>query len=534
MLRTLGRSYKMTISLYGERYIDSQRFVAYCRSMRADPSLTSHDLELYEKEGFLLPVARVVRPSEYIDLRRAQFNPGGDPGAAIPGWEELEKLLYGSSHDELLHKFDAEFDRLNKYLINPRKTRFQAWGSYRVEVQSSAGETYLTENATHYYHYWQIYQVYELQHKFPIFSKYHYLYEAVKEKMPAWAQNFHPGTPNHLVDLYGYYQRFDALSFFTTLYANEQVKTFLLPGGKIRSLDEKEFAEYLARQKEHAQFAVNEYGLKDRIDSLYEFLKHLLELQSDFQSQEKIQLVNEVEKDLLHLVRFIFFVTGQKFDEIGHMLKPLTDFGMQRQFRHLDRSLLVQDETQEVFQYLLKEYNRLFPNSSLLTQELDQLVNFFFSKPLFIFPYAVYEIQENLNDTKLFPRTSLYISLSNLSVGFESFLRTLVNGDVLYNLIGNLYGRDPAQKNLWLDQFNSYIQNHSGTGTVARLYDVVTDPHLNEIAIMFLAAYYARNFVMHEYTEDSEFFDEVFSKVYTSICYGVFYTWHYALRQGIG
>jgi hypothetical protein len=533
MSRTLGGSHNVTISLHGERYIDSQRFVAYCRNMRADQSLTSHDLELYEKEGLLLPVARVIRPSEYIDLRRAQFAVGGDPGAAILGWEELEKLLYGSTHDERLHKFDAEFDRQNKYLINPAKMGFQAWDSYRVEVQSSSGETYLTENATHYYHYWQIYQVYEIQHKFPIFSKYHPLYEALKEQMPAWAQKYHPGTPSHLVDLYGYYQRFDALSFFTTLYANEQVKTFLLPEGKIRSLVEKEFEEYLTRQKGHAQFVVNQFGLKDRIDSLYEFLKYLLELQSNFQRQEKMQLVKEVEKDLLHFVRFIFFVTGQRFDEISHTLKPLTDFGMQRQFRHLDKSLLVQDEMREVFQYLLKEYNHLFANSSLSAQELDQLVNFFFSKPLFIFPYAVYEIQENLNDTKLFPRTSLYISLSNLSVGFESFLRTLVNGDVLYNLIRNLYGRDPAQKNLWLDQFNSYIQNHSGTGTVARLYDVVTDPHLNEIARMFLAAYYARNFVMHEYSEDSEFFDEVFSKVYTSICYGVFYTWHFALSQGM-
>lgn len=523
----------MVISLHGERYIEFQRFVAYCRSMRADPDLTSSHLELYEKEGLLFPVARVISPSEYVNLRQAQFSVEGDPGAAIPGWEGLEKLLYGSNHDDLLHKFDAEFDRQNKYLINPARTQFQAWDLYRVELESSAGETYLKESAAHYYHYWQIYQVYEIRQKFPIFSKYHALYEALKEKMPAWAQNYHPGTPNHLVDLYGYYQRFDALSFFTTLYANEQVKTFLLPGGKIRSLDEEAYKEYLARQKEHAQFVLKQFGLKDRINSLYEFLIYLLDLHSNFQRQEKMQLVKEVEKDLFHLIRFIFFVTGQKFDQISQALKPLTDFGMQKQFRHLDKALLVQDEVRTVFQYILNEYNRLFPNAILSTRELDQFVSFFYSKPLFIFPYAVYEIQENLNNTKLFPRMSLYISLSNLSVGLETFLRTLVNGKDLYNLIVNLYGRDPTQKSLWLAQFNIYIQNHGGAGTVARLYDVVTDPHLNEIARMFLVSYYARNLVMHEYTEDSEFFDQVFSKVYISICYGLFYSWHFALRQGM-
>ena len=107
----------MGLSLYGERYIDSDRFVAYCRDIKADQSLSSRDLELYEKEGLLLPVARIIQPSEYFILRQAQFNPGGDPGMPISGWEELEKLLYGNIHDGLWHKFDQEFDSQNKYLI---------------------------------------------------------------------------------------------------------------------------------------------------------------------------------------------------------------------------------------------------------------------------------------------------------------------------------------------------------------------------------------------------------------------------------
>lgn len=171
----------MTISLYGERYIDSDLFVVYCRSIKVDQNFSSRDLELYEKEGLLLPVARIIQPSEYIALRRAQFNPGGDPGVIISGWEELEKLLYGNIHDGPWHIFDQEFDRQNKYLISPLKTGYYPWASYRVEVTNSTGEKYLTKNVNHYYHYWQIYQVYEIQNRFPVFSKYHSL-SVVHEK----------------------------------------------------------------------------------------------------------------------------------------------------------------------------------------------------------------------------------------------------------------------------------------------------------------------------------------------------------------
>jgi hypothetical protein len=451
----------MIISLYGERYIDSQEFVSYCRSIKADQILSSSDLELYEKERLLLPVARIIRPSEYMNLREAQFDPGGDPGVPISGWEELEKLLFGSNHEGLWHKFDREFDRHNRYLIDPSKMGYQPWDSYQAKVKNSTGEEYLKENAHHYYHYWQIYQAYEIQRKFPVFSKYHSVYEILKESRPAWADYFYPGTPNHLVDVYGYYSRFDALSFFMTLYAQEKVKTFLLPNGKIRPFDEKEIEDYRTRVKKHAQSVVNQFGLGDKIESLYEFLIYLLELQSDFQRQEKMLLAKEIEKDLINLITFIFFAIGQKFDDIGHALEQRIDLGTQKRFRHLDKSLLVKDETQDVFEHLVKKYNHLFPDSSLSNQELKQLVDFLIAKPLFIFPHAIYDIQENLNEGKYFPRTSLYSGLGNLSVGFESFLRTLVNGDSLYELIDNLYGKDLTQKDLWLKQFRRYVSKHT-------------------------------------------------------------------------
>ncbi len=411
----------MVISLHGERFIDSERFIAYCRSIKVDQNFSSGDLELYEKEGLLLPVAKIVQPSEYLVLRQAQFNTGGDSGASIEGWEELEKLLYGNSYDGLWHKFDREFDRQNKYLIDPSKTGYRLWDM----------------NAKHYYHYWQIYQVYELQSRFPIFSKYHSVYDALKNDSRL-VDNFHPGIPNHVVDLYRNYSRFDALSFFIVLYAGERVRTFLLPTGGIRRLDSGELENYKTRLKKHADFTLDRFQLKENTEWMYEFLMYLLKLQSSFEQEEKILLAKEIEKDFVNLVRFVFYVKGQGFEEIQETLGSRTDVFTKEQFRHLDRSLLVKDDVEKIFKYSIKSYNDLFPNFCLSSTDLEQLLNFFDTHSLFIIPYAIRDIQETFDHKKDFPRISLFASLSNLSVGFETFLRAIGgSGKVLYDVIDN-------------------------------------------------------------------------------------------------
>jgi hypothetical protein len=109
-------------------------------------------------------------------------------------------------------------------------------------------------------------------------------------------------------------------------------------------------------------------------------------------------LSKEVEKDLVNLYWFLSYATGQSFKDVQASLNQ-----EQKQFRHLDKSLLVRDQTFEAFVYHIKQYNKLFQNSRLSSQELEQLLDFLFSNSLFIFPYAVYEIDENFNEGKPFP-----------------------------------------------------------------------------------------------------------------------------------
>ncbi len=245
-------------------------------------------------------------------------------------------------------------------------------------------------NTKHYYHYWQIYQIYELQSRFPIFSKHHSIYEILKGDSK-WVDNLHPDIHNHVVDLYGNYPRFDTLSFFTALYAGEKVKTFLLPTGGIRRLDSDELENYKVRLKEHADFTLDRFHLKENTEWMYEFLTYLLELQCTFEQEEKVLLAKEIEKDLVNLVRLIFYVKGRSFEEIQVNLGGR----IKEQFRHLDKSLLVKDQVQDIFEYFAKSYNSLFSDFSLSNNDLEKLLNFLYSNSLFIFPYAIYDYSRN-------------------------------------------------------------------------------------------------------------------------------------------
>jgi hypothetical protein len=129
-----------------------------------------------------------------------------------------------------------------------------------------------------------------------------------------------------------------------------------------------------------------------------------------------------------------------------------------------------------------------------------------------------------------FPQTSLYVSLSNLSVGFESFLKIVgetkltAQSKKLYDYIRDLFHNERT----WWNQFQSKC---GGDSTIERIYDTVTDPILYPTAKIFLTTYLIRNLVMHTYTTTYEFYEDVFSEVYLSLLYSMFYTWSSALKQ---
>lgn len=121
-----------------------------------------------------MPVARVIKPGEYISERKKLDEQSETYGRQVPGWEEIERLEHGVIFDEgerefeLWHHFDFEFEQNNKFLVRPNRENFKPWHFYNEKGGA----------VEHYYHYWQIHQVHAIQKHYPIFSRYHWILES--------------------------------------------------------------------------------------------------------------------------------------------------------------------------------------------------------------------------------------------------------------------------------------------------------------------------------------------------------------------
>jgi len=100
------------LKYYGRRYLTSSEFTKHCKTLHVELDSDDRELELYHKEGVLLPVAEVHRPDAYVAARKAADELHGWRQHELLEWHELERLLFGSNDvpdrlgAALWHQFD--------------------------------------------------------------------------------------------------------------------------------------------------------------------------------------------------------------------------------------------------------------------------------------------------------------------------------------------------------------------------------------------------------------------------------------------
>jgi hypothetical protein len=502
------------------------------------------ELELYEKSGILLPVARIIQPDEYIIKRRQYDQQSNTYGKGIPGWEELERMLYAQrptdykDDSDLWHYFDREFSSINRYLHRPSFDQFKPWKSYRAEVEDASGEKIKVKTAKHYYHRWQIHQIYAIRKKYPVFARHSWLLQNLKDDVKDKAAIYIPSHEDAITTLSGMANYLDALSFYIELHKNERRRTFApIPENYgVKHLNDQQFEQYQKNLIRHAQFTLNRYSIS--IDELIQFLVDFLELHNEYQSKEKIKLANDIEDDLLFLVKFITGVTGYSVRNIEDEISKRTTFWVKKKFRHIDKALEVFDYSQETFERLMADYNKIVPGSNVSSQDINELLDFLEMKGLFIIPYAIYDIDETINSNRGFRTTLLYNGLSSLTTGLECFIREIANTanknsgtsigtKTFYPIINTMFS--------WGSVFNQEhgrIKNNSQNDALSYITDVHTDPNLDDVVKMFLIAYRARNLVAHNYILEQDLYHGLYSIIYTAIIHALFYSWIYAKQEG--
>lgn len=541
------------MSSYGRRYLTANEFSSYCSALNVRLRPFNSELELYEREGVLLPMARVVKPDKYvIERKKLEQQPEGFQ-ESLPEWDELERLLYGYETDrridpskttgaDLCHPFDREFEHHNRFLIRPTPGDFKPWNSFRVRIGETTGDGYEAETAVHYYHYWQVYQVHTIQKKYPIFAKHSEVFKYFKDSARDKMNHLWPRASDAVSTLNGKALYFDALSFYTEVYMEERSRTFAaIPASKgIKQLNDKQFERYQSRLTDHAKFVLQRYGLT--ISQLYQLLVDVLNLRNEYQRDEHTKLANELEKDVVFLARFITGVTGQSSDEITEEVGKRSAFWIKQEFRHLDRAVQVLDYARDTFERLMSDYNKEFPGFNISITEIDGLLKFIKASGLFIIPCTIFDTDEALNNPRAFRRTSLYMGMKNLTTGLECLIREIARKipsatglmKTLDSLIQTVFsgwhgdfqrerGKRPIPK-----QPSDFIWN---------IMDVHTDPLLDQqthghIMRVFLTAYWARNLTAHHYTLEDDLYSDLYDRVYRAIYYAMLYTWKYAMQKG--
>lgn len=298
-------------------------------------------------------------------------------------------------------------------------------------------------------------------------------------------------------------------------------------------MSDQQLATHESDLARHARSVCQKYKI-DR-DTLYKFLVFLLDLQSTYQKEERTKLANGLESDIIYLTQLICGITGQTSSEIEESLGKCVTIWTRRQFRYLDKALLVEDSAHDVFTYFLPKYNKDFPRDALTSQDIVRLEQFLRDKGLFLINYAIFDIQEILNNPRPFTKTSFYIAVRNLTTGFECCLRELgmlakhrpIRSDTLHTLISTVFVE-------WATAFQKEHQAkkcNSGGDDVWYIDDVYTDPKLNNTLKNFLIAYCGRNLLAHKYSIEDDLHYDVYHRVYLATIFALFYSWKYALNK---
>lgn len=530
---------------YRRRYLTISQFSSYCSELNIGLSPFNRELEMYEKDGILFPAARIIKSDEYV-IQRFELDQAPETyGTNVPNWHELERLLYrrpnlgNNTNSELWHSFDWEFEQKNRFLFWPKEQQFKPWKEYRVKVRQDSGKDLFSKTAEHYYHYFQVHQIYAIQKRFPVYAKHSWLIENVNENLQDRAKYLTPPKDSPSIPLGDHLDSFDALSFYIILYENEQYRTFenIPEQDGIKTLDNQQFAHYTSQLKAHAQYVLCKFDLN--MDKLYEFMFYLLKLRNEYERNEYLKLANELSIDIQYLISFIQNIVDLSIDEIEKEVDQRSHSYWTREFRHLDKAVKLYDYAKDTFERLLTEYNAKFPNLTISATDIENLIDFIETHGLFIIPYAIFDMDEALNDSRPFQSTSLYTNLSNLTTGFENYLREIANIASQSN-IGNLHqiiaGMFP-----WGNDFNTMHQTNitlygknDPFSYFPYLEDVYTDPNLdtNEALRTFLIAYRTRNMIAHNYTLDHKLYYAWYSVIYISVCQAILYAWINATNNG--
>lgn len=513
------------MSIHCGRYLTAQEFQSHCSKLNVEVNPFYSDLERYERDHVLLPVARLIKPPEYLEQKRELDSNSETWGQRVEGWDDLEDLIHGAhnlkgdSSENLWHPFDRAIKYKNPFLRSPVEGEFKEWhASWREKF-----------GVEHYYHYWQVHQVYAIRRYYPVYANDAWLLDDPKNEVKEKVLRLIPRATDPVIQLHGNIHYFDALSFFIQLYESERFRVFGFDKPKTHEMRQV-FEE---RMTAHAAFIRQHFSIETL--QLYQFVFYLLDLRSDYRRNEREKLADEVEQDLVSAVNLICYAANRTFQDVAEEAGRLTSSFVRREIRALNKHLEIRDHAQETFIRVLPAYNELLPEFQISIAEIEELLGFIDVTGLLLIPYTIFETDKTLNSKEPIHKSLLYIAMKNLATGLEEFLRELAKRRVpdkswptLENLIAELFEQ-------WYPLFQAERNKRQPTPSrpsdfIRHIIDVSTDDTLGgnsegRVVRIFLITYWSRNLTGHYYTLEDDLYGDLSGKIITAFYYTFLFSW---------
>jgi hypothetical protein len=530
---------------FGKRYLRSEDFAHLCEVVGLH-ICKDYELEEYEREQWMFPVARMIMPDDYARAFWSYFH---QPDSEIEfddqylPFHELDwAIRYNVQTDgtqanrELRHPIDIAWGNVDG-LERPVEGEYKPWDTFAISLEI-AGREGRYQTATHLYHYWQIYELYQVR----------------KQQKGMYRDNvLLPELGPTLNDPLALSALFDAVSYFQHPYQLQ--RSLVFQGHRADedgwiSLDETQQDDLKQVAQRYATDSVQMYGLDQ--DALYTGLRRMMELHASYEEADRVRLAEALKTDLWRTVEFMHFAFGIPTEEIAEQAGMIG--GYVRNYLELlfpNRRQETRSKSLRILRNLAQGYNAQASHYAMSDEDLENLLAYTESSNLAWFEYVVAELNRAHFELHSWHATETFLHLKALASFPESLMRTLVlrNADVTTQTsfqeqhnpgMGNLnclvFGnlrpsilRHYNAANHWNAQESAeFVRNLSHLVTVA---SAATGEEAYLGANLALATL-LRNFTSHLVIEDPALLRGQYVRCVRAILAAVFSAWKVVGRKG--
>ncbi len=545
-----------SLTRYGNPYLSLNAFINYCNALKV--RVGEHEMEHYEREGVMLPRARVIQSPEYARYRHAMIRDFDDnsPRVRRPHDADAYEQLHAypaRTLDAFVHPFDRAPES-SPHFERPAPGSFRPWMSYRVQVRP--GSDLYVNAAEHYYAYWQVHQLHHLQ-QFPDYFYNHSLLVALPEDY----RRTHglprgPGDEN-LRTFCGRAADYDALAAF--ILGHDRITTRAFSAAvevhQVIRLNASQGRRFSARMSHLALLIAQRYQL--RRDDLYDFLRFLRGLRHHYEEADRARLAREVDRDIQHQLQFIRWITGEALEQIAENVSAGRPWWVKRDIRHASKVARVTDEARDVLDVFFKGHNETAGQTGLqigrplARRDADELLAYCWVNHLDIVPATLSKmgaVDRGHGAFTGWSREDKYTLVKNIATGLEDLLRHVgakrkpAWAKPRTGLVGVINGVMDSEP--WQQFFEDEAKRNGGdmvgfnseSDAYSKLTVLLNDPKYTQSANTFIARNYlvaclARNLTAHTCPADDEFYGSRTGEMLTAIINSLAYTWRIAKRH---